>query len=237
MNSRSRTIEFMVWGDYALFTDPVTKIGGEKLSYPIPTYEALKGIMESIYWKPTIRWVVDSVRVLNPIRMESKGVKPMSLNGGNTLAYYTYLQNVAYQVRGHYEFNPHRPDLKPDWNEKKHTAIARRSLEKGGRRDVYFGTRECQAYVEPCLFGEGDGYYDHSGELSFGVMFHGFNYPEDTGKNMLETRLWTPKMVNGQIDFTLPEECKLVRPIREMEMKSFVIGENYSIEDEGSDVI
>jgi len=58
------SIEFKVWGRYALFTDPLTRIGGEKCSYHIPTYEALKGIAKSIYWKPTFVWVVDEVRVM-----------------------------------------------------------------------------------------------------------------------------------------------------------------------------
>ena len=40
----NNTISFRVWGRPALFTDPVTKIGGEKFSYQVPTYEALKGI-------------------------------------------------------------------------------------------------------------------------------------------------------------------------------------------------
>lgn len=57
MEKKRNTIEYMVYGDYALFSDPVTRVGGEKTSYHIPTYEALKGITESIYWKPTIRWV------------------------------------------------------------------------------------------------------------------------------------------------------------------------------------
>lgn len=48
-------VEFEVYGDYALFSDPITRIGGEKCSYHIPTYEALKGILASVYWKP--RWI------------------------------------------------------------------------------------------------------------------------------------------------------------------------------------
>ncbi len=36
-------VEFKVYGKTALFTDPLTKIGGEKCSYHLPTYEALKG--------------------------------------------------------------------------------------------------------------------------------------------------------------------------------------------------
>ena len=41
----------------------------------IPTYEALKGITESIYWKPTIIWIIDAVRVMNPIQTETKGIR------------------------------------------------------------------------------------------------------------------------------------------------------------------
>lgn len=70
-------IEFEVYGKYALFTDPLTKLGGEKLSYQIPTYQALKGIVESIYWKPTLLMVIDEIRVMNPIQMESKGIRPI----------------------------------------------------------------------------------------------------------------------------------------------------------------
>ena len=43
------SIDYEVSGDYALFSDPVLRVGGEKTSYHIPTYEALKGITESIY--------------------------------------------------------------------------------------------------------------------------------------------------------------------------------------------
>ena len=49
-------ITFKVYGRMALFTDPITRMGGEKSSYAVPTYQALKGIVESIYWKPTILW-------------------------------------------------------------------------------------------------------------------------------------------------------------------------------------
>ena len=51
MKKYRNTIEFEVYGPYALFSDPVMRVGGEKTSYHIPTYEALRGIVESIYWK------------------------------------------------------------------------------------------------------------------------------------------------------------------------------------------
>ena len=68
MKKYRNTIEFEVYGKYALFSDPVTRAGGEKSSYHIPTYEALKGIVESVYWKPTIIWYVDAVRIMKPIQ-------------------------------------------------------------------------------------------------------------------------------------------------------------------------
>lgn len=73
MEKYRNTIEFQVSGDYALFSDPVTRVGGEKSSYHLPTYEALKGIVHSVYWKPTIMWIVDAVRVMNPIQTEKIG--------------------------------------------------------------------------------------------------------------------------------------------------------------------
>ena len=130
--------------------------GGEKCSYHIPTYEAIKGITESIYWKPSLIWIIDKIRIMAPIRTEAKNMKPINLSGGNTLATYTYLADVRYQVLAHFEWNPHRTDLKADWVEGKHWDIANRMLAKGGRRDVFLGTRECQGYVEPCEFGAGE---------------------------------------------------------------------------------
>jgi CRISPR-associated protein Cas5d len=214
-------IEFEVYGDYALFTDPLTKMGGEKLSYQVPTYQALKGILESIYWKPTILFIIDEVRVMNPIRMESKGIRPIEYGGGNTLAHYTYLKDVRYQVRAHFVFNPHRPDLAFDRNEHKHHNILKRSLKAGGRRDIFLGTRECQGYVEPCVFGEGEGFYDDYGDIHLGTMVHGINYPDETGRNEMEVRLWNPVMKNGIIQFIRPDQCTHVRKIKKMDPKHF----------------
>ena len=150
------TVEFKVFGDYGLFTDPLTK-GGEKFSYQVPTYEALKGVLSSVYWKPTFVWIIDEVRVMRPIQTQRRGIRPIRYEGGNDLAYYTYLKDVEYQVRAHFEWNENRPELVQDRNEHKHHNIARRMIDRGGRRDVYLGCRECQAYVEPCIFNEGIG--------------------------------------------------------------------------------
>lgn len=235
MSELSRnSIEFKVWGRFALFTDPLTKIGGEKCSYHIPTYEALKGITKSIYWKPTIIWVIDEVRVMNRIRTQTKGTKPLEYGGGNTLAIYTFLADVEYQVKAHFEWNPHRPELGEDRVEAKHHLIAKRMLERGGRQDIFLGTRDCQGYVEPCEFGSGKGHYDDHGELAFGLMFHGFDYPDETGDNKLHARLWKPTMIDGVIKFVRSEDCQVRRFIREMRPKQFIRGRNFcGLQEEG----
>jgi CRISPR-associated protein Cas5d len=219
------SIEFKTWGRNALFTDPISKVGGEKCSYHIPTYEALKGIAKSIYWKPTFIWVIDKVRIMNRITTQSRGVKPLRYYGGNDLSFYTYLSNVEYQVQAHFEWNMHQ-NLKEDRIDGKHFAIAKRSLALGGRQDIFLGTRDCQGYVEPCEFGSGISYYDNSGELSYGLMFHGFDYPEETGTSKLECRLFQPIMHNGIIQFPKPKDCKIRRFVRNMEPKQVVIGKN-----------
>lgn len=209
-------VDFKVSGKYALFTDPLTKIGGEKCSYQIPTYEALKGIMSSVYWKPTIIWVIDKMRVMKRIRTQTRSAKPIEYSGGNSLAIYTYLADVEYQVQAHFEWNTKRDDLLKDRNENKHYWVAKRMIDKGGRRDVFLGARECQGYVEPCMFGESKSEYDEHGELAFDLMFHGFDYPDEVKNGELHARFWRPKMIDGRVEFIRPENCtikKLVRPM------------------------
>lgn len=209
-------VEFKVTGKYALFTDPLTKIGGEKFSYQIPTYEALKGILSSVYWKPTIVWVIDKVRVMKQIKSQTRSAKPIKYSGGNDLSIYTYLSDVEYQVQAHFEWNFHRKDLEKDRNENKHYFIAKRMIERGGRRDVFLGTRECQGYAEPCKFNSGKGFYDGYEEIPFSLMFHGFDYPNEFGKNEFHARFWQPKMIKGVIEFVPPEKCTKRKLIRQM---------------------
>ena len=217
---KENSIEYRITGRYALFTDPVTKIGGEKSTYLVPTYEALKGITQSIYWKPTIVWVIDKVRVINKISTEAKNIKPLCYNGGNDLSVYTYLRNLEYQVKAHFEWNMKRADLEQDRNENKHFDTARRSLEKGGRRDIFLGARECQGYVEPCEFGSGESFYDDGEPFAFGLMFHGFDYPSEVDTDVLSARFWHAKMEKGIIEFPRPEMCTIRPEIRNYSVKN-----------------
>lgn len=225
---QSKSFEFKVFGDFALFTDPTTKIGGEKFTYPVPTYQALKGITESIYWKPTITIFIDQVRVMNKIETEVKDilVPKYPKMDKHDLFRYTYLRNAEYKVRGHLEFNLQRPDLAKDRNMKKHFAIMKRYITRGGRRDIFLGTRECQAYVVDTKFDAGEGYYDHSGEISFGTMLHGIDYPDEIGKKELHVRLWDPIMRDGIIDFCRPNDCTYIRNVKKFGQKEFSLGTN-----------
>lgn len=102
------SIEYRVYGRYALFSDPITRMGAEKMSLPIPTYQAIKGITESIYFKPSIIWRIDAVRVIKPIKTEGKGIRSISYDTDkNTLSVYSYLSDVEYEVRAHFVANPY----------------------------------------------------------------------------------------------------------------------------------
>lgn len=229
------TVEFLVYGKYALFTDPITKVGGEKLTYQVPTYQALKGILESVYWKPTLIWYIDKVRVMKKIQTQSKGVRTIlfrpKIDKRTDLEIYTYLKDVSYQVQAHFEWNYNRPDLEKDRNEHKHYIIAKRMIERGGRRDIFLGTRECQGYVKPCKFGDGESDYDNYGEINFGMMFHGFDYPDEIGNEEFSIRLWkNAVMKNGIIDYPLPNEYSeeiIKKPIRNSKMISFTYNKNF----------
>lgn len=124
-------IEFKVYGRRALFSDPLTRVGGEKCSYQIPTYEALKGITQAIYWKPTLIWVIDDVRVMKQIRMDPQNIKLRQYHKDIAgLSVFTYITDVEYQVRAHFEWNMERKDLEGDRVEGKHYQIACRMLER-----------------------------------------------------------------------------------------------------------
>jgi CRISPR-associated protein Cas5d len=62
-------IRLLVWGERALFTRPEMKV--ERVSYDVMTPSAARGIVEAIHWKPAIRWVIDRIQVLKPVRFDT----------------------------------------------------------------------------------------------------------------------------------------------------------------------
>ena len=185
-------------------------------------------------------------RLVSKSLADFKGVKPIKFHAsGNDLAYYTYLSDVDYQVEAHFEWNLHRPELEADRIDGKHYSIAKRMLHKGGRQDIFLGARECQGYVEPCEFGSGESFYDKNNAepLSYGLMFHSFAYPDETGINELYSRFWYANMQNGIITFPKPTDNLANdanngmpnRFVREMTAKTFGIGDNLQAVDELAD--
>lgn len=69
MTSNQTPLEVKLWGDYACFTRPEMKV--ERVSYPVMTPSAARGILEAIFWKPEMTWSVDEIQILRPIRYAS----------------------------------------------------------------------------------------------------------------------------------------------------------------------
>ena len=159
------------------------------------------------------------------IGLTAIGITFLIMTGGNDLSYYTYLKQCRYQVQAHFEWNMNRPELAGDRNENKHHEMAKRMIRRGGRRDIFLGTRECQGYVEPCTFGEGAGAFDDLPELALGLMYHGITYADesydDATRGYLTVNFWRPVMRYGVIEFPRPEDCPLHKRVRPMGMRSF----------------
>jgi CRISPR-associated protein Cas5d len=150
-------IKLKVAGAHACFTRPEMKV--ERVSYDVMTPSAARGILEAIHWKPSIRWVIDRIHVLKPIRFQSirrnelgqkapagkikTAMKRDSLEG---LALFVdkerqqrasmVLCNVAYVIEAHFELTE---KAGVEDNEGKHLDIFRRRAEKG------------QCFHQPCL--------------------------------------------------------------------------------------
>ena len=220
MQETGITIEFEVSGPLALFTDPMTKTGGEKMSYPIPTYGGLMGIAKNIYFKPTFMWVLEKVRICNKIQMFSQGQRlPHCSEAGTDLADFTYLRNVRYQVRAHLVWNENYPEMEKDRIVEKHADIMRRALVRGGRRPITLGPSECVGEVRPCQFGEGAGCYDGM-DMDFGLMLHSVTWPDEgwdeVSKRSRMSHFWMPRMRDGVIEFVTPEQCPVHKNLTEI---------------------
>lgn len=226
---------YKVYGDYALFTDPQVRGGGEKFTYQVPSYAALIGVTEQIYWKPTLQHEIDEVIVMNEIITEPMGIRPVTKDGtANDLSYYTYLRNVEYLVKGHFVWSERRENLVSDRNAKKHEAIFNRSLSRGGRRDIFLGTRECVAFVEPIEekeFNNSNSFYKNH-NLSLGLMYHSLSYPSDHGRNELIANYDHCVIENGVIRFTLPNETPIQYKVNDYSIKDFTLGVNMKSIDE-----
>lgn len=218
--NKSKYFYAKVYGSRALFTTPESKSGGEKFSSMVPTRESLKGILDACYFKPTIVNVVDEVRIMNPIESYTQGTRLLLKDYKSDLSAYTYLTDVCYYVKYHFEWNEDRPDLKKDRNMKKHEAITERSLKRGGRRDIFLGVRECVGYIDGISekeYENDQGFYDGINR-GFGMMFVGFIYPAKSGGKLYSA--FAPiNMKKGRIKYPRPEDCPIKNEVTNYKFK------------------
>lgn len=149
-------VQLKVYGDYACFTRPEMKV--ERVSYDVITPSAARGIIEAIYWKPAIRWIIDKIHVINEIKFTNIRRNEVSqkisavnvkkaMNGGKTELYQIapeirqqraslVLKDVCYIIEAHFEMTE---KAGVEDTPGKHYNIALRRLRQG------------QCYHQPCL--------------------------------------------------------------------------------------
>lgn len=150
-------IKLLVQGRNACFTRPEMKV--ERVSYDVITPSAARGILEAIHWKPAIRWVIDRLHVLHPIRFETirrneiaskipasaaRGAMrrndptglALAVDGDRQQRAMLCLADVAYGIEAHFEMTD---KAGPEDNPGKHAEMFRRRAAKG------------QCFHQPCL--------------------------------------------------------------------------------------
>ncbi len=211
-------ITIRVQGDYALFTRPEMKV--ERVSYDVITPSAARGLIEAIYWKPAIRWVIDRIHVLNEIQftnirrneVSDKISTPVAkgyMKGTRKGPFYLdataarqqraamVLKDVDYVIEAHFELVPAKAG--PEDTVKKHYNIALRRLRKGQHYHApYLGTREFGAKVT-LIENETIPKSPLSGRRELGWMLYDmdFSNPKD-----IRPQFFRAVMEDGVIDLT-----------------------------------
>lgn len=208
-------IKLRVWGEYACFTRPEMKV--ERVSYDVITPSAARGILEAIYWKPQIRWVVVRLHVLRPVcftnlRRNEVGAKiPIKGPSGVAAAMKgtvgrlaicvednrqqraaTILRRVEYVIEAHFGV------ISGDDPAAKHYEMFKRRAKKGQCfHRPYLGCREFD-----CQFAWLDGDLPRSelagtpeGNRDLGFMLHDIDFADD-----MTARFFRAEMRDGVIE-------------------------------------
>lgn len=198
-------IKLRVWGDYALFTRPEMKV--ERVSYDVMTPSAARGILEAIYWKPAIHWVIDRIHVMQPVRFENirrnelanrVSVNQRDMDEGRPVCRYIegdrqqrasmVLRNVEYVVEAHFELTGSGV-AEPG----KHLAIFERRVKNGKCfHRPYFGCREFPVNFEWCDEIPPSSF---SGNQDLGFMLHDIDFAND-----MTPQFFRAVMQDGTID-------------------------------------
>lgn len=186
-------IQLEVWGPYALFSRPELKV--ERYSYDVLTPSAAQGIVEAVYFHPGLKWHIDRIYVLNPIRFVSvrrnevaskisgRNVRQAAQGGGQPLYLATpqeivqraslLLQDVHYVIEAHFDMTD---KAAPSDNPGKFQDIVKRRMERGQcYHTPYFGCREFPAFFQRWTGGSIPT-IDESRDL--GLMLYDFDYSD-----------------------------------------------------------
>lgn len=215
-------IQMEVWGEYALFTRPEMKV--ERVSYDVMTPSAARGILEAVYWHPGLRWHIDRIYVLRPIRFtnvrrnEVKSVISASrvrtvMAGGQGALYLDrstdiqqraamVLKDVRYVIEAHFTLTEKASESD---NAGKFQDIVKRRLE-GGKcyHTPYFGCREFPVNFKRYTGPEPETAYP--GEVrDLGYMLYDMDYSDP--QNIVPT-FFRAKLENGVLDL---RDCEVVK--------------------------
>lgn len=205
-------IRLKVWGEYACFTRPEMKV--ERVSYDVMTPSAARGIVEALYWKPAIRWIVDRIHVLNPIRFDSvrrneiaakipPGTVGSAMKNGGSLNVFVederqqraslLLRNVAYIIEAHFELTA---KAGPDDTAGKHLDIFNRRARSGQCfHRPCLGCREFAAHFALIEHDEPLPVSSIQGRRDLEWMLYDIDFQNDN-----TPRFFRPEMIDGVID-------------------------------------
>lgn len=217
------SVKVEVWGDYACFSRPELKT--ERMSYDVMTPSAARGLLEAIYWHPGLRWVIDRIYVMQPIRftgIRRNEVKSKisadnvrsAMFGGKQEVYLctsediqqraaTVLQDVRYVIEAHFVMTD---QAAPSDNAGKFCDIMRRRLEKGQcYHQPCFGVREFPAQFRLWPGGE----IPTTGETrDMGLMLYDMDYSD---LRNITPMFFRAALENGVLNVPAPESPEVLR--------------------------
>lgn len=207
-------VKVEVWGPLALFCRPELKT--ERMSYDAMTPSAARGILESIYWKPEIRYKIDRIDVCNPIRFANirRNEVPEKLPRGDGLAALnkrkvpylyapeviqqrasTVLRDVRYVIEAHFELTGKGGEQD---SEEKHYAILMRRLKRGQCfHTPCFGCREFPAAFRLFESETVPTAPENMGEKDLGYMLYDMDYSDPAD---IRPMFFRAVMRDGRID-------------------------------------
>lgn len=213
-------IKVRVWGDYACFTRPEMKV--ERVSYDMLTPSAARGIIEAIYWKPAIKWSIDKIHVINPIKFTNirrnevsevakLGNIKKAMDKGETYQIIAtdnrhqraalILRDVEYVIEAHFDLNPDNAGVS-DTVEKHYNIVMRRLKNGQFFYQPTLGTREFAASFELIEHEADIPKSNISGELDLGYMLYDMNFSVDKKKikQTVNPSFFRVKLKDGILD-------------------------------------